>query len=300
MLWLIIAISAYFVFAAVFLVDKYLLTGPISNPKVYAFYVGILGILVLVVIPFTGFYVPNFSQILISILAGSVFLLAIFWLFRALKSFEPSRVVPAVGGMTPLFSLAFIYIFSKGKEIIDPSSLLAFLLLILGTILITYQKSKITLDSLKISAIAAFLFGLYFVLIKYIFLEQTFWNGLIWIRIGGTIAALLFLFKKEVREELKNQKANFEKKNTIIFLANQAAGATATILQYWAISLVPLSLVVVVPALQGSQYVFLLILAIFLSIKFPKVLREEISKKVLAQKLIAILLICGGLVLLVI
>ncbi len=63
-MWLVITISFYFILAAVFLVDKYLLTGSISNPKIYTFYVGVLGIGVLVLAPFVGFYIPSFSQII--------------------------------------------------------------------------------------------------------------------------------------------------------------------------------------------------------------------------------------------
>jgi len=59
-----------------------------------------------------------------------------------------------------------------------------------------------------------------------------------------------------------------------------------------------LAYVPVIHALNGTQYVFLFIFSIFLSLKFPQILKEEISKEVLFQKIIAILLIGGGLTLL--
>jgi len=77
-------------------------------------------------------------------------------------------------------------------------------------------------------------------------------------------------------------------------------GAGANILQNWAIALAPLAFVAVISALQGVQYVFLLIFAVLLSLKSPQILKEEISRKILFQKVIAILLIAGGLTLLVI
>jgi len=52
--WLTLIILAYFLFAIVALGDKYLLKGP-PNPKIYTFYVGVLGILALFLIPFVGF-----------------------------------------------------------------------------------------------------------------------------------------------------------------------------------------------------------------------------------------------------
>ena len=86
--------------------------------------------------------------------------------------------------------------------------------------------------------------------------------------------------------------------SVLIFLFNQGIGAGAFILQNWAIALVPLGFLAFINALEGTKYLFLLIFTILLALKFPKILKEEISKKILFQKIIAILLIGGGLVLL--
>ena len=202
MLWLIVSISAYLILAVVVLVDKYLISGPIPNPKVYSFYVGTLGILALVLIPFVDFYIPQASQILLSFLAGAFFIYALFWFYKSLRLFEASRVVPAIGGLMPVFSLILIYLFSKGKEILQFQEFLAFIFLILGSVLITYEKKKFSLRSLQFCAISAFLLSLSFVLAKYVHLSQSFWNGFIWIRIGGFLMAIFFLFfAGEVRQK---------------------------------------------------------------------------------------------------
>jgi uncharacterized membrane protein len=299
MLWLIVAISAYLILAAVFLVDKYLLVGPIPNPKVYAFYIGVLGIAVLLLIPFIEFFVLNPIQLFFSFISGVSFVLAILWFFKGLKSFESSRIVPAVGGILPILTFLLIYIFSGGKETLKFWEAVSFLFLILGTVLIAYDKSKkISLKSLQISVIAAFFFALSFVFAKYVYLEYPFLLGLIWIRLGGVLIALTFLFSHKLRNELFNQRVGLQKKTAAIFLSSQTAGAGAGILQNWSIALAPLSYVAFVNALQGVQYVFLLIFAILVSLKFPQILKEEISKEVIFQKIIAILLIGGGLAIL--
>lgn len=300
MTWLIVAITAYFILAIVSLVDKYLLVGPIPNPKIYTFYVGILGVLVLFLVPFVGFSVPQPSQIILSLLAGAIFIYGLFWFYKALRDFEASRVIPAIGGILPLFTLGLVYIFSAGKETLGYVEFFAFILLILGSILITYERSKkISLQSFQISTIAAFFLALSFVLTKYVYLAQPFWSGFIWIRIGGFLMAIFFfLLFKEIREEIFKEKISFKKKTIGIFLSNQAMGAGAGILQNWAIFLVPLVYVAIINALQGIQYVFLLVFVIFLSLKFPQILKEEISKKILFQKITAILVISAGLFLL--
>jgi drug/metabolite transporter (DMT)-like permease len=298
MLWLLIAILSYLILAIVFLVDKYLLIGPIPNPKVYTFYIGILGILVLILAPFVSFSNPGLHQIILSLLSGALFIYGIFWLNHALRLFEASRIVPAIGGILPIFSFLLIYIFSRGKEIFTIQEFLAFILLIFGSILIVYEKAKLTLKSFRISLIAAFFLALSFVLAKYVYMAQTFWSGFIWIRIGGFLMAMSFLFSREVREELLKVRKMVRwrpKKTAIIFLSNQAAGASANILQNWAIALAPLTHVALINALQGVQYVFLLVFAVLLSLKFPKMLKEEISKEILFQKIFAVSLIVGGL-----
>lgn len=299
-MWLLITVSAYLILAIVYLVDKYLLAGPIPSPKVYSFYVGMLGILILFLAPFVGFYIPESFQIILSLLAGIFFILAIFYLYKALRLFEASRVVPAIGGLTPLFSFGLIYLFSLGKERLPFLEIIAFILLIIGSVLITLERKKlITLRSLRVSVLAAFLFSLSFVLTKYVYLEQPFWSGLIWIRIGGFLTALcFFLFFKEIKEEILTKKVSFKPKTGVIFLSNQSLGAGAIVLQNWAIALAPLVYVAIINALQGVQYAFLLIFAVFLSLRYPRILREETSGKVILQKIIAILLIGGGLILL--
>lgn len=300
MLWLIVAISSYLILSIVCLVDKYLLIGPIPNPKVYTFYVGILGILVLVLAPFVNFYIPEISQIVLSILAGAFFIYAIFWLNCALHLFEVSRIIPAIGGLIPLFTFVLVYIFSYGKESLSFYESIAFILLVSGSILINLEKEKIiNRKSLQISVFASFLFSLSFVLTKYVYLNQPFWNGYIWIKIGGFLMALcFFLFSSEIKEEIFKKKISFKKKTIGIFLSNQAVGAGANILQNWAIALAGLAYLSIINAMAGIQYVFLFVFATLISFKFPKILKEESSKKILLQKVFAILLIIGGLIIL--
>ena len=109
----------------------------------------------------------------------------------------------------------------------------------------------------------------------------------------------LFLFGKEILAEVfKKKEAVARKKTTVVFLLNQGAGAGGNILQNWAIALAPLAYVAFINALQGVQYAFLLILTIFFSLKLPRLFKEEISREIIFQKIIAILIIGGGLAIL--
>ncbi len=300
MTWLLITILAYFFLAISVLGDKFLLGGGIPNPKIYSFYVGFLGIFVLVFIPF-GFFLPNPGEIALALLAGVIFIAGLFLYYSAIKEFEASRIAPAVGGLVPIFSFIFVSFLLKGKAVLSTEEIFAFLLLILGSVLIISGKSvNILGKSFFLSLFISFYFALYFVLAKFVYTSLGFINGFIWIRIGGFLAAFFFLISKEVRSNIFSWRQMTGLKTTGIFVGNQIIGSMGAVLQNWAIALVKLSGVALVNALQGIMYVFLFIFTLILSKKFPQILKEEISRKVLFQKIIAILLIGGGLVLLTI
>lgn len=300
MTWLIITISFYLILAIVFLVDKYLLTGLIPNPGVYTFYVGVLGVLALILAPFVGFYIPTPYQIVLSLSAGAIYIYALFWFYKALSLFEASRVVPAISGLVPLFTFGLVYFSSLEKETLSLRGTIALILLVLGSIFITLEKKKlINLKGFQISVLTALLLSSAFTLTKYVYLGQSFWNGFIWTKIGGFLTAFLFfIFMPKIRKEIFREKATFQKRTFGIFILNQTAGAGANILQNLAFALAPLAYIAVINALQGIQYVFLLIFTAILSIKFPQILKEEISKKIILQKVAAIFLIVSALAIL--
>jgi len=311
MLWIIFTILAYFLLSLTALVDEILLTGRLIRPKVYAFYVGILGILALALIPF-GFEMPNLFIAGLAILSGSLSIFALLSLYEALRRYEISRVIPAIGGILPIFTLglSYLFIWQQGSSLegLNYFKIFSFLLLILGSILITWKgKEIINKKSLGLSILTAFLFALSFTTTKIVFLEQSFISGLIWLRLGGFLTALLFIFFKEVREELfekikiKKEKALFQNpKLAVLFLFNQIMGAGAGILQSLAIYLAPIMYLAFINAMEGMRYVFILIFTIILSSKFPKILSEKITKPILFKKVLAIILVVVGLIILAI
>src|SRR4030042_5394426 len=250
MLWLTVTIVAYLIMAVVFLVDKYLLVSYIPNPKVYAFLIGLAGIFLVLLIPFIDFYVPSAFQLLLSFGSGASFVLALFFFFKGLQKFNVSQIVPAVGALTPIFTFLLIYLSSFGRETLSFPEAISFVILIIGSILITFEKEKaVNLQSLKLSLIAAFLFSSYFVMAKYVYLEQPFLNGLIWTRLGGVLMSLAFLLLwPDIKKEIFKQKNSFHKKSLVILLAAQGAGGFAGLLQNWAVALAPLAFIAFINA----------------------------------------------------
>ena len=302
MSWLLIVIIAHFFSAGIFIIDRYLLKKKFPNPLSYAFYTGILSIFTLALAPF-GFSMPGISQIIISLATGVVWLLAVIIFYTALRKGESSRVVPTVGGLIPLFTLGLSFMFLG--ERLASKEIIAFCLLVGGGIILSLlvTKARIFSNSKEIHLTKAFIpalgaalvFAIYFVMTKSVFLHQNLISGMIWIRLGAVLGALLLLIPSVFRRMIFKKVETIKVKSFGLFLSARGLGAASGFLIYWAIFLGSVTLV---NALQGVQYLFLLLLAFFLFRKIPS-LREHFDKRVLLQKIIAITIICLGLVILI-
>lgn len=296
MFWVQVAIIAYLFSALATLIDKHLLGGAVPHPRVYTFYIGVLGALSLVLFPL-GFFINDPVQLLLALLSGVLLLYGLFWFFKALSLFESSRVVPAIGGLTPLFVFGLTHL--TGGRALRFDYILAFFLLIAGSFFITLNRADgVTQKSFKISLVAAFFFALSAYLAKIVYLNQPFWPAFIWMRIGGLIFVLFFLFSRGARKEIFLKRAEIKKGVFGLFFLGQSFGAISAFLQNWAIALVPVSFLSFVNALEGVKYLFLLVFTVLISLKFPEIMKEEFSPKAIFQKVFAIFLISTGLVLL--
>ncbi len=290
--YLIIAIIAYSLYAINGVIDKFLLSKAVRSPAVYAFYIGVTGPLTFVLAPF-GLKFLSFPNLLIAILGGASFIWALFFLYRATQQTSISRILPIEGGLVPVFTLGFAY-FILGERLLD-SQLLAFIFLVVGAVIISLRQDKTGWHAKAFgnAVIAASLFALSFVLTKYTYDNSNFISGLVWTRLGFFVVALTFLIPKSVRHGIFNAPKQTTKGNIYLYYGARVTGMLSGFLQNYAISL---GSVTIVNAMQGTQYALLLIGTIMLSKYYPQILKEKINRRVLAQKILAILLITIGLV----
>lgn len=304
-MWIIVAITGYFFLAISDTVDKYLLSGPIPNPKVYAFFVGMLGAVTFLLIPFGVLEFPGIHIVVLALIAGMMRVLGLLAFFTGLGKFEVSRIVPALGGVLPIFTLFFVFLLTGEKEVLSFENFPAFLFLVGGSIGITIErKTFVTVKSLLYAALIAFLFAIFFVFSKFVYEAQPFLSGLVWIAFGSVFGSFVFLGSKEVRESVKSMlmkkktHQTMSKRTRALFVGNQMVGGGAILLQSLAVALIPFGLLPFVNALEGVTYFFVFVITFFLSLKFPAILKENISTKVVLQKLLSIVLIGIGLLLL--
>lgn len=292
--WFFIAISGYLLIATTGIMDKFLVSKVVRQPIAYAFFTAATGPFSLLLAVF-GLKPLELAGYIVSLFSGLAFIAALYYLYSAMGQMSVSRVVPIQGGLVPLFTLVLAYIFLH--ERMAMVQIEAFFFLVLGAILISFKKEKGKWAAVAVrnSVLAAFFMALTSVLTKYVFDHSNFISGMVWTRLGFTFAALGIIMFKKNREIIFKAPKQAGVKNGVLYYSSRATGTIGGFLQNYAVSL---GSVTIVNALQGVQFVFLLILTTFFSVYYPKVLKENITKETIALKLSAIVLISIGLLLL--
>lgn len=297
--WIIIVLVAYFILAIVGVVDKFLLSQIITDNRLYTFLIGVLGLFVFTAIPFVTFAWPGLWGFFLDVVSGGFLIAALFLFYRALQEGEASLVIPLIGGGLPLAVFVFSLLF-LGSSFSTRQLLAVFFLLVGGVLITLIPKAKARWwqfwkrrkpSGVGIAMIATLCFATYFVMSEHIYATQGFATGFILSRLGSFFAVCWLLFDSSFIRTLKRFFHDFIKKKKYIFFINQLFGAVGFLGQSYAISIKSAA---IVNALQGVQYVFLLIIASGVSLLLPHVIQERVTRIVIAEKSIAIIVIAIG------
>lgn len=297
MLWLFLVLAAHFINAVVFVLDKYYIDGPIPEPKVYAFYESLGGIFWLILIPF-GVIILPFSDLMLNILGGFIFSMGLIFFYDAIKRQDIANTAPIVGALTALFTLVLSLVFLDSS--LNRSEVIAFILLVLGTFLVAeFNTDRVNnsrrIKELSSAIIASGLFALFFVAIKYSFMHDGFVNAFFWTRIGMVVASAFMLV--------------FLNKNNRIVGAFRSSGASLKVgffgvklLAGFAFLLIAIAVylgdVTLVNAMQGTQYMFLILISLVLSKRSHQLMKQKYTFSHLFHQISAVLFIASGLFLL--
>lgn len=301
MSFILLALVAHFGNGLVFIVDKGLLSagGKISEPLRLAFYSGLVSAAAIVLLPF-AWAAPNGFVLTWSTVAGCLFIAALWFFFSALKDDEPSRVVPLIGSAVPLWTLLIAT--TLLGESLSGRHLLAICFLVGGGLVLSLrlrQARGLSGKTIGHIVLGGAAFAAYFVVVKYIYDNFTpFLAAFAYSRVMVGVAALVVLGplvlwaspaqrRKKVSQGRRNQSFT-----AVAFFGSKVLSTGAFLLQNYAISI---GSVTIVNALQGTQYLFVLLLAAAVSIWFPKLFKEELTRVALSQKLSGIILVSIGL-----
>ncbi len=308
MSWLSIALLGYFLLAFSFVLDKALLKRRIPRPAVYAFYVAILSLVSITLIPF-GVQWLGWKFFLTSIFSGILFIWALLFYYYAVKENEISKIAPLVGTIVQITTFVVGVLFLK--NVFYPENLWGIMLLIVGGFLVSFDlplKYKNILRGFKFSLLSGVMLGIAYTIFDGIYKEYrvvygdegVFVNGFFWTRLGLVCGGLSLLLHKEYRQSIKNSIFGKEKKyqkrrdlkTVFFFVLNKVFGGSSSILINYAIMLGGATKV---QAISSAQFVFVLILASLMMIKYPDIFEEKLFFWDWAQKIVSIGLITLGI-----
>lgn len=307
--WIFLAVAAQFLNALVALIDKRIVSDEkmLPRPFVYAFYTCLIaGVWILVYfigyLPFSfeGISIPSFSNVerptievvALAFLAAYTFFIGLVSMFNTLRVADAADVVPVIGATSAIASFALGHFFLGTA--MTSHYWLGIIVLTLGTYLVsryhfTYRTAFVAMHS-------GLFFAFHYIAIKGLFITTSFDDGFFWSRIAFVLFALSLLMIPNYFEKIKEQTKVTTRDTGYLIVANKILAGVSTIL---ILKATDVGDVAVVQALGGLQFIFILLLGIFFSIRPAKVaVGESYESETILQKAIFVAVICIGFLLL--
>lgn len=275
-------------------IDKFLLEKHEISPIVLTVYGGVFAFVVsLLILILTGLYPIDTKSLLIIVVSGILTTLYLPPYLKALTLDETSRVVPLYQ-FYPIFVLLFgFFLF---QEVFTVKQYSGSFLIILGGVFLSAERIEGKLFRLRPAfwymMLSCVIFSIAQVMYKFGLMNVPFINTLPYEGFGIAIGAILILFYKQNFHEFKRESIRFSKNVYVAMGINESFYLLARYTGYFAISMISVGLVSV---LSGFQPLFVLIYGIILSLWFPHVIKEVISKEAVGLKVSAIALMILGL-----
>jgi len=291
----LIAILATFLWSIVSLIDKILVERFCKDKGVGALVV-LSTLFPAVLLPIS--YVVASGQIqlplfdiLILVFSG---VLTVGWLtlyLHALYEEDVSIVMPLMQ-LTPVIALVLAFLFLG--EWPTTTKLIAGAIIVIGSFVLSIEqttgsiKKKLLMYVIGASTFIAFTNTLF----KFVTTEESFWTSMFWHSLGIFLTGLfIYIFHREYRRNFKE----FIKDNLgvgiTINTVNESLTITGDVLFAFATLLAPLALI---QSMEAYQSIFVFILGIIIAKIAPELLNEDLSRKVVIQKIFGILLVFGG------
>jgi len=289
--WFLIALIPPALWSATNHLDKYLVSKFFKGSGVGALMVfsSLIGVFLL---PIIVVWHPEVLSLTITSLLiainGFLYILAVLPYFYALQKDEASICVPLFQ-LIPVFSYVLAYLVLG--ETLTNNQVLGGLLVVAGAIGISLdlsdgKKVKFKKEVFWLMFLSSIIFALNFLFFKYFAIQSSFWYVSFWEYVGFAIfAALLMLFVKPYREQF----VTVMKTNKVFVISlnglNEILNIIAKISFNWASLLTPITVTWIV---NGFQPFFVFAYGVILTLLFPNIVNENITKKSLVHKILAI------------
>jgi len=339
-IWFTVALSAFFLFAVASVADKLILTKTAVVPATFAFYISMLGALASAVLylPIAiaegRFFLPAGFPLFAIFVSGASQYFGLLFMFEAVNRGEVSKANPVIVSLQPMFNVFLTLLLPpllgalfRGVQLdlklVTAPKLAGVGLIIAGSYLLSQTgegPTRFDRRTWLYIVLAGFFLAVSteFASIAYSAFERVylpaeageparnvlFAKAFIWGRWMALLAGLVHVLAAGKLRALlprqdgpKRQAAERRGWAAVLFVVGQGSGALAVVLQQYAIKL---GNVILVSALNGTQFFFVLAISIVISRFFPRLLSECSTRKILSQKLLWSGVLFGGIALIVI
>ena len=298
MTWFFIALIATFLWAISniadeFIVKKYSLGKRGSGGLVL--FTCLMGIFMTVLIGiFTkGVFQVSVMDKFLLILTGG---LTIGWVILYLYTLEIENVSAVVPWFLtiPVFGYILGYFFLG--ETLTYHQQIGSVIILLGMIIVltdfSEQKKKFKIQPALYMIIACFMVAISGIIFKYVTIENSFWVSSFWEYIGlGTLGIIMYFFIPKYRREFHAMNKNGGKNIFFVNTVSEVTTILGNLLTNYAILLAPVTMVYLVGSFQPA---IVLIFTLTATKFLPQVTKEDMTRKVLIPKIIAIVITIVG------
>jgi uncharacterized membrane protein len=276
-----------------YLVSKFFKGSGVGALMIFSSLIGLIILPIVAVIHPEALRTAPSTAILLA-LNGSLYVLATLPYFYALSKDETSVAVPLFQ-LIPMFSYVLARIVLG--ETLLPEQIFGGILIVLGAIGISLELKKGKRIRFKkevfwLMMLSSFIFAVNFLFFKFFAVRENFWTASFWEYVGfAAVALLLFAFVKPYRTEF----IGVIRKNSGLVLGlngiNEILNIIGKVTFNFASLLAPITLTWIV---NGFQPLFVFAYGILITLFLPKIAQEDISKRQLIQKGVAILVMFAG------
>jgi drug/metabolite transporter (DMT)-like permease len=286
----LIAIVAHGLIGISLVWDKVLLRRKgLQNLVSYVFWLGAISIFGLLLIPF-GFHMPSPGVASIALAAGFCDLLASYFYYAALKAGEASEELAAMGGFTPVATVALS---APLLGVHLAGQFYGFALMTLGGFVMFFAEKLPLRRMLPRVIAAAALFGLTDVLQKLAFNQVKFVSGYVFFTIGTFLGAVSLLLRPSWRRQIFKNSEEAPPRSKVGYMLNRFTAGVGSFLVVYAVSRTAPSMV---EAISGVRYVVIFFGAYAITRWRSQWFREDFTPRALAIKGLGTALVVAGLI----
>ncbi|MBU1975192.1 MAG: EamA family transporter [Nanoarchaeota archaeon] len=289
--WIWLPIISALIWSSVNLVDANIRRKYIKNSIVVSAVTGLVSLLVLVLIPFKGLHYPGLWILVAALSSGIIYVYVLPLYFKAL-SVEDTPTVIALWYITPiLIPIMAKFVLNESLTFVQ---YIGFFLIIISGVLISLKDNPLKKICVSKAAVYIFIAGIIinftYIFEKYVYSNDSFWNGFILIQLGTVLGgiSMLLIWRKKIRK--------FFQKSSIKPISLLSLGETGNIIAQGlvgaALVVAPVTLVV---GFTNLQPLFAFILVLLVSKYFPRSYKEEFKPSRIVSLGFAIILLIIGM-----